>query len=113
MPRGGWLGNPAFQLECPGLHRYTTSMEVKVVSTREVALKDAKSRFSSVVDEAASGVVSVITRYGKPAAGVMEFEEWKRLSSVPSFARLLMSCPIDDLDAMIQRDPTPWREVDL
>jgi antitoxin Phd len=43
---------------------------------------------------------------------VIGFEEWNRLSSVPSFGRLLMSAPLapDDLP---QRDRAPMREIKL
>lgn len=66
---------------------------------REIQLRDAKSSLSAVVDRAIEGEPSVITRHGKPEAVVLSFAEWKRLSSVPSFGRLLMSAPsgIEDL----------------
>lgn len=61
---------------------------------RKIQLKDAKAKLSSVVDRAALGKPSLITRHGKPEAVVLGFAEWQRLSSVPSFGRLLMSAPL-------------------
>jgi antitoxin Phd len=58
---------------------------------REIRLKDAKATLSAVVDQAAQGKPSVITRRGKPKAVVLGFADWQRLSRVPSFGRLLMS----------------------
>lgn len=79
---------------------------------REIQLRDAKATLSAVIDEAVRGEPSVITRHGRPQAVVVGFEEWQRLSSVPSFGRLLMSAPLapDDLS---ERDRAPMREVEL
>ncbi|MGO9700839.1 MAG: type II toxin-antitoxin system Phd/YefM family antitoxin [Xanthobacteraceae bacterium] len=79
---------------------------------RKIQLKDAKARFSAVVDQAIRGKPSVITRHGRPEAVVLGFADWERLSRVPSFGRLLMSAPIkpEDLPA---RSRTPMRDVDL
>jgi antitoxin Phd len=35
----------------------------------------------------------VITRHGKKQAVVLSYEEWQKLSRVPSFGRLLMAVP--------------------
>jgi antitoxin Phd len=77
---------------------------------RTLQLKDAKATLSALVDQAVQGEPSVITRRGKPVAVVLGFEDWLRLSNVPSFGRLLMSAPIepDDIPA---RDETPLRAV--
>jgi antitoxin Phd len=60
---------------------------------------DAKASLSAVVDEAVRGKPAVITRHGKRQAVVVSYEEWQRLSHVPSFGRLLMAAPLtaDDL----------------
>ena len=55
---------------------------------REVQLRDAKARLSAVVDQAARGEPSVITRHGRRAAVALGFDERRRLAQVPSFARL-------------------------
>ena len=66
---------------------------------RKIQLRDAKAGLSAVVDEAMRGKPAVITRHGKPQAVVVSYEEWERLSTVPSLGRLLMAAPLlsDDL----------------
>jgi antitoxin Phd len=65
---------------------------------RKIQLKDAKTKLSVIVDQAARGNPSVITRCGKPQAVVLGFADWERLSRVPSFGRLLMSAPLEPRD---------------
>lgn len=60
---------------------------------REIQLRDAKANLSAVVDQAIDGKPAVITRHGKRQAVVLSYEEWQRLSQVPSFGRLLMMAP--------------------
>jgi antitoxin Phd len=78
---------------------------------REIQLRDAKAKLSAVVDDAARGEPSIITRHGRPQAVVIGFDDWQRLSSVPSFGRLLMSAPLGPDD--LERDGSPLRKVDL
>lgn len=75
---------------------------------REIQLRDAKASLSAVVDQAVAGEPSVITRHGRKEAVVLSFEDYQRLSSVPSFGRLLASSGLvpGDLD----RDETPPRD---
>jgi prevent-host-death family protein len=61
---------------------------------REIQLRDAKANLSTVVDEAIDGKPAVITRHGKKQAVVLSYEEWRRLSQVPSFGRLLAAAPM-------------------
>jgi prevent-host-death family protein len=65
---------------------------------REVQLRDAKATLSAVIDQALQGEPSVITRHGRPEAVLLSFEEWRRLSQVPSFGRLLMEAPLEAED---------------
>ncbi len=65
---------------------------------REIQLRDAKASLSAVVDEAMRGKPAVITRHGKPQAVVVSYEEWERLSTVPSLGRLLMAAPLSSGD---------------
>jgi antitoxin Phd len=65
---------------------------------RKIQLKDAKARLSAVVNQATRGKPSIITRHGKPEAVVLGFADWERLSSVPSFGRLLMAAPLESGD---------------
>ena len=79
---------------------------------REIQLRDAKATLSAVIDDARRGEPSIITRHGRREAVVLSFEDWERLSRVPSFGRLLMAAPLepDDLQA---RDPGFLRDTDL
>ena len=79
---------------------------------REIQLKDAKTSLSSLVDDATRGQPSIITRHGKPEAVVVGFEEWERLTHVPSFGRLLMSAPIAAKDPP-RRNRKPIRRAKL
>jgi prevent-host-death family protein len=67
------------------------------IAMRKVQLKDAKASFSAVVDQAAQGKPSLITRHGKPEAVVLGYADWQRLSRVPPFGRLLMAAEAGDL----------------
>lgn len=62
---------------------------------QEIQLREAKATLSSVIDQARRGQPSIITRHGRPEAVVLSFEEWQRLSQVPSFGRLLMAAPLE------------------
>lgn len=79
---------------------------------RKIQLKDAKASLSAVVDQAARGKPSLITRHGKPEAVVLGYDDWQRLSHVPSFGRLLMSAPFEAAD-LPERDETPLRDPGL
>ena len=78
----------------------------------EIQLRDAKATLSAVIDEARRGEPSIITRHGRREAVVLSFEEWERLSRVPSLGRLLMAAPLepDDLPA---RNAGSLRDLDL
>ena len=60
---------------------------------KEIQLKDAKATLSAVVDRAVAGEPSIITRHGRKEAVVLAFEEYERLSQVPSFGELLDAFP--------------------
>jgi prevent-host-death family protein len=79
---------------------------------KEIQLRDAKASLSAVVDNAVRGEPAVITRHGKPEAVILGFEEWQRLSTVPSFGRLLMCMP-DEPEDLPDRDSTPLRPADV
>jgi prevent-host-death family protein len=67
-------------------------------TVRVIRLTDAKASLSSLIDNAMRGEPSIVTRNGKRAAVVIGYEEWERLTKVPSFGRLLMSAPISGKD---------------
>jgi antitoxin Phd len=79
---------------------------------REIQLRDAKASLSAVVDQALHGEPTLITRHGKPTAVVLSFQEWERLSLVPSFGRLLMSAPVG-IEDLPERSLAPMREEGL
>lgn len=79
---------------------------------KEIQLKDAKATLSAVVDQAVRGDPSIITRHGKKQAVVVSFEEYEKLTNIPSFGRLLASFPGDDED-IPARSGRPSRAVDL
>ena len=65
---------------------------------QEIQLRDAKATLSAVVDQARQGEPSIITRHGRPEAVIVSFEEWQRLSQIPSFGRLLMEVQLEPED---------------
>ena len=69
---------------------------------REIQLRDAKASLSAVVDEAMQGNPAVIIRHGKRQAVIVSYEEWERLSTVPSFGRLLMKAPLSENDLSLR-----------
>jgi len=79
---------------------------------KEIQLRDAKASLSAVVDEALQGKPAVITRHGKKQAVVVSYEEWQRLSHVPSFGRLLMAAPVAGSEAP-KRNRSGLRKADL
>jgi antitoxin Phd len=79
---------------------------------KEIQLRDAKASLSAVIDEAIRGKPAVITRHGKKQAVVLGYEEWQRLSHVPSFGRLLMAAP-STTDDMPKRNRSGLRKIDL
>ena len=79
---------------------------------REIQLRDAKASLSAVVDEAMQGRPAIITRHGKRQVVVVSYEEWERLSTVPSFGRLLMAAPLTP-DDLPRRNKSSLRKTDL
>lgn len=79
---------------------------------REIQLKDAKATFSAVVDEAVQGNPAIITRHGRKEAVILSFDEFQRLSQVPSLGRLLAAYPGGD-DDLGSRRQSGTRDVDL
>ena len=77
---------------------------------REVQLREAKAKLSALVEGAAEGETSIITRHGRPRAVLLGIEEWNRLCNVPSFGRLLLSAPLKDED-LAPRDISPPRDA--
>jgi prevent-host-death family protein len=82
---------------------------------KELQLREAKSTLSAVVEAAEGGEATTITKHGRPAAVVISYEEWIRLTCrIPSFADLLLAVPqftVEDLperrSARIVREGAP------
>jgi antitoxin Phd len=62
---------------------------------QEIELDEARANLSRIIDEATQGRSTIITRHGKKEAVVLGYDEWLRLSRIPSFGRLLMSAPVE------------------
>jgi antitoxin Phd len=90
----------------------TTVLICAGADMREIPLKDAKASLSLLIDDAMRGEASIITRHGKREAVVVGFEDWERLTNVPSFGRLLMSAPVSGQD-LPPRSRKPMRRVKL
>ena len=78
---------------------------------REIQLREAKATLSRVVDGAGKGETFAITRHGRKEAVIISWDAWQRLSTIPSFVRLLAASPIEAGD-IPERD-TPGRDADL
>ena len=78
-----------------------------------VQIRDAKARFSALVDAAEQGHPITITKHGRPAAVLVSVADARRLypHDRPSFADLLLAFP-GGIEAF-ERDPTPLRAVEL
>jgi prevent-host-death family protein len=83
-----------------------------VVTLKEIQLRDAKATLSAVVDDAVRGTPCIITRHGRREAVLIGYEEWEKLSRVPSFGRLLMAAPLAQGD-LPGRNRKPSRRVRL
>ena len=79
---------------------------------KEIQLRDAKASLSAVIDEAMQGKPAVITRHGKRQAVIVSYDEWERLSHVPSFGRLLMAAPVAE-DDLPRRNRSGMRKFNL
>ena len=79
---------------------------------RTIQIRDAKARFSALIEAAEQGKPTTITRHGRPAAVVVPVDDARRLypEKRSSFADLLLAFPGGN---DFERDRTPLREVDL
>jgi prevent-host-death family protein len=70
---------------------------------KEIQLRDAKATLSRVIDAAVAGEPAVITRHGKKEAVVISYDEYQRLSRVPSLGWLIANSPLEDGDLPTRR----------
>ena len=67
----------------------------------EWSIRDARNRFSALVNAALAGEPQRVTRRGKPAVVVLSAEEYERLrrlerAGAPTLGELLLEIPQDD-----------------
>jgi antitoxin Phd len=79
---------------------------------RTLSLREAKATLSAVVEAAAQGEATTITKHGRPTAVVVPVEDARRLYPVdkPGFVALLKSIPVD---IEFERDLSALRVPDL
>ena len=79
---------------------------------KSIQIRDAKAKFSALIEAAERGRATTITRHGRPAAVVVPVEDARRLypENRLSFGDLLLSFPGG---VAFDRDRTPTREIDL
>lgn len=77
-------------------------------------VQEAKSRFSELIEDAASKGPQTITRHGKKRAVVLSIEEYESLrkSKSEDFVAFLLNGPRFD-DFEIERSTDTGREIDL
>ena len=78
----------------------------------EWPVKDAKSRFSELIERADAHGPQVITRHGKAKAVVLSLADYRRLEAAqPDFKAYLLSGPKPD-DVAVERPRDRGREVE-
>jgi prevent-host-death family protein len=81
---------------------------------REWQLQDAKNRLSQVVDSARHDGPQTITLRGKPAAVVVSFEEFRKLTQPrTSLAQFFKQSPLHGVELDLRRSDDLSREVEL
>jgi prevent-host-death family protein len=103
----------AITLPLPDKAAYiVASCSLKERVVQKVQVREAKARFSALVEAAEHGRPTTITRHGQPAAVLVPVADARRLypEDSPSFADLLLSFPGG---IEFDRDPSPMREIDL
>jgi antitoxin Phd len=75
-------------------------------------VRDAKAKFSALIEAAERGQPTTITRHGRPAAVIVPVADARRLypEDRPSFVDLLLAFPGG---VEFERDQAPLREIDL
>lgn len=89
--------------------------ETRSTPVGEWQLQEAKNRLSQVLNSARCDGPQTITLRGKPAAVVISFEEYKRLTSRPqsSLSSFFAQSPLHDIELDLSRSTDLSREVDL
>ncbi len=76
---------------------------------RTVQLRDAKATLSALVQAAEAGETTVLTKYGRPVAKLVPFDESREPAPEKkmNFAEWLMSIPVD-IPASVIAGPRVW-----
>ena len=79
---------------------------------KSIPIREAKAKFSALIDAAERGRPTTITRHGRPAAVMVPVEDAGRLygQAGASFVDLLLAFPGG---VEFERDDTPVRDIDL
>ena len=81
---------------------------------REWQLQEAKNRLSQVVESARHDGPQTITLRGKPAAVVVSFEEFRKLSQPQiTLSQFFRQSPLQGLELDLRRSEDLSREVEL
>jgi prevent-host-death family protein len=81
---------------------------------REWQLQEAKNRLSQVVDSALHNGPQTITLRGKPAAVVVSFEEYRKLTQPRTgLTQFFRQSPLHDMELDLSRSADLSREVEL
>lgn len=77
-----------------------------------IQIREAKAKFSALIEAAEQGRPTTITRHGKPAAVLVPVEDAQRLyaQDPPSFADLLLAFPGG---IEFERNASPLRDIEL
>ena len=77
-------------------------------------LRDAKSKFSELVNRAMAQGTQIVTRRGKNAVVVMPFDEYKRLTEKKEgFSDFLLASPFAGSEIQIDRDKSLPRRFEI
>lgn len=90
----------------------TSCGHIEEAVLNSIQIRDAKAKFSALIEAAEHGQPTTITRHGRPAAVVIPVEDARRLypDDRPSFVDVLLSFPGGE---EFERDRTPLHELDL
>lgn len=88
--------------------------ESRSTHSREWQLQEAKNRLSQVLNSALHDGPQTITLRGKPAAVVVSFEEFKKLTRPQSSLSFFFAqSPLHNVELDLSRNTDLSREVDL
>jgi prevent-host-death family protein len=86
----------------------------RLLHDREWQLQEAKNRLSQVVDSALHNGPQTITLRGKPAAVVVSFDEYRKLTQPRTgLTQFFRQSPLHDVELDLSRSADLTREVEL